>query len=264
MVGKDATRRIRESFDGRRQPIALAVYMAVAELVNDHRNEGGRVRRREIADYAGVALKAADDYLAALVDAGVLEVHRERGPGGLHLPNVWTLVEVGVADDPTPGPDPQGRGGADPQGRVAGRPPLQERAPNGASEKKGKKPDPDSLPDGFPDELLPVLEAVYPVLCRVAEAKDAIAVSRHALAAAIAKRPRKPHLRTAEALEHWSLFGLGQTRPQKDVVARFRDWLDREPDRAGPAPTPAGMPPRPASRSEERAEALARMSGRSS
>jgi hypothetical protein len=101
--------------------------------------------------------------------------------------------------------------------------------------------DHDSLPDDFPVELAPAVDETLRMLERVASAKGAIAVARAGVARTIAARPRKPHAKAAADFETYWLDGPGQGRGMRDVVASFRNWLDREPDMAaaGHRPTPS-------------------------
>jgi hypothetical protein len=40
----------------------------------------------------------------------------------------------------------------------------------------------------------------------------------------------KPFAAVAEKVSHWLVYGNGQRAQCKDVVARWRDWCDSEPD----------------------------------
>lgn len=109
------------------------------------------------------------------------------------------------------------RGSADPHPRVHG---------TGTGTEGGPGETRDEPPADFPDALKSVLPQVVVVLRRVAAAKGANAVSIAATARAMASYPRRPHLRAAEGMEHWLVYGTGATRRVKDVVGTFRNQLD--------------------------------------
>ena len=86
------------------------------------------------------------------------------------------------------------------------------------------------LPDGFPRELEPHLAVVQRVLAGLAERHGGRAVSRLSLAAVIMARSHKPLVRAAyDCAAHWD----GRPARVKDVVAAYRNWLDRTDDMAG-------------------------------
>lgn len=100
---------------------------------------------------------------------------------------------------------------------------------------KPKPVDPDALPDGFPEQLVPVLDqTVHPTLIRVAAAKGALVVTRAAVARLLATYPRKPHDTLAADFEHYWLHGGGATNPVRDAVSTYRNRAVATPDRAGP------------------------------
>lgn len=105
----------------------------------------------------------------------------------------------------------------------------------------GGKPNPDSLPEDFDPKLHPVLQAVQPILHRVAVAKGARPVERLPLAKTLTSYPDRDHVAVANDLEHWSLFGNGEKRRAKDIVASYRNFLKRADAVAQPRPgLPAG------------------------
>lgn len=116
---------------------------------------------------------------------------------------------------------------------------------SGERANRSKKPvgpsDADEPPPDFPDELRAALPGVVAVLQRIAAARDANAVTTAATARAMQSYPRRPHIRAAEDLEHWLVHGTGQRTAVKDVVAFFRNQLDRRwQDVAAPIPGTAG------------------------
>lgn len=89
----------------------------------------------------------------------------------------------------------------------------------------------DHLPTGFPDELAPHLEAVHEILTDLAgRQRNAKAVNRAALASTLMGRPHKPLIRAAhDCAGHWTAKG----NTLRDVLAAYRNWLDRTEDLAG-------------------------------
>lgn len=253
-VEKATTEAIRAHFsskpNGKRLPIALAVYMTLCELANDARGQDVEQPRKLLATLAGVDPKTTSEYVQELEAARVLDVER-RFEGGVNLPNVITLVDVERSAEvtrngdqgerpPVEAPGPDGRGPTPPgSGSEA---PLYEERPSDEKEKK-RAHDPEDLPENFPDELAPHLDAVLPILREVAAAKGGIAVSRGAVARTIMARPRRPIVKAAHDFAAYFLGGRGAKRPQRDVVAGYRNWLDRENDLAAPELLPGTAPP---------------------
>lgn len=252
-IYKAATQRIREHFQTRPNGLttatALAVYGALLELENDGRRmETFEVFRRDLADRAGVGLTAASKYQSELEAAGVIHVER-RVVEGVNLPNIVHVLderdfeEVDVsAPDPgmqsDPGVDRSATDGSDAEQPPSEEPPTaspsvaeeveEARAP--ARQANGHRPahDPEAIPGDFPDELEAHLLVVVPILTEVAEAKHGQAVHRGAVARTIMARPRKPIVKAAHDFAAYFLEGRGAGKPQKDVVAGYRNWLDRE------------------------------------
>lgn len=82
-----------------------------------------------------------------------------------------------------------------------------------------------------PPELREYVDPLLAVLRRVAEGKRGSKVPTvAAVAKCITDRPLKDFLIHAGNFEHYWLHGAGAERQVKDVVATFRNWLDREPD----------------------------------
>jgi hypothetical protein len=85
------------------------------------------------------------------------------------------------------------------------------------------------LPEGFPDELKPHLDAVFPMLSSWAERQHANAVARGPLARIMMARARRPLVRGAhDCIAYFD----GKGRQVKDVISTYRNWLDRESDLA--------------------------------
>lgn len=85
-------------------------------------------------------------------------------------------------------------------------------------------------PDGFPDELRPHLDAAFRVLSALAERHRAKAVTRLSLGSVVMARPRKPLVRSALDYAAWA---DGKAQRRRDVVAGYRNWLDKQDDLAG-------------------------------
>jgi hypothetical protein len=233
-VTTDALAAIEAGVPPRRLAYARSLYLALLELTNAERADRAEVSRRALGGKAGCSPDLVSDLAPLLVAAGVVEVH-ERVHGGQRLENEWVIREPesqgGRGSQPPP---PEARshegGGSQPQ-----QPLEVETTPrtltNGRA--RAKRPDPDALPDDFPAHLLPTLDELHSWLGRIADARGAVRPARAAIARAMMTRQAKgaaTMLRVAERLEHWLTFGNGQRASCRDVVARWRDWLDQEPD----------------------------------
>lgn len=102
---------------------------------------------------------------------------------------------------------------------------------------KKKKATSQDLPPDFPADLVVAVDSTLPVLQSIADARGAKPVTRLALAKVIEQYPRHAHLKVARSLDHWLLHGGGEKKPCKDVVARYRNFLDREKPVVSQAPT---------------------------
>ena len=87
---------------------------------------------------------------------------------------------------------------------------------------------------------MPVAEQCVEVLQRVAVAKKAKAVTLLAVCRAIESYPNRSYVSVAGDLEHWCLHGTGAKRPAKDVVSRWRNFLDGSPEVAQASPNGTG------------------------
>lgn len=120
---------------------------------------------------------------------------------------------------------------------------------------KGSAPDPDVLPADFDLRLATAAKRCLPILQRTAEARGAKPVTLLAVARAIESYPRKDHVAVAGNVEHWLVHGTGAKQKPKDVVSRFRNFLDSSEDVA------TGTPAAPNGRRTD--PALAKILGRS-
>lgn len=98
------------------------------------------------------------------------------------------------------------------------------------------------LPADFPQDLQPHLEIAHRVLADLAQRQGANAVQVVSLASVIMARRNKPLVRAAHDFAAWA---DGKAQRRKDVVAGYRNWLDRVDDLAGIEhldgdPTPKG------------------------
>lgn len=119
------------------------------------------------------------------------------------------------------------------------------------SGKNPKGPDPTKLPEGFDPRLAEAARCCLPVLQRTAEARSAQPVTLLAVARAVESYPRKDHAAVAGDVEHWTVHGNGAKRQAKDIVSRFRNFLDDSPDHVRPGKAGRRVDP-----------ALARIAGR--
>lgn len=133
-------------------------------------------------------------------------------------------------DSPPVASEPDGGGTRD-LGGVAPMPPEPSIEPSiePSSGSGSARVAPELVPDGFPDELRPHARAVLRVLRSVAEHHNAKAVSSAALAHVLMARPRHPLVRAAHDFAAWSMTAP----PRRDVVAGYRNWLDKCSELAG-------------------------------
>jgi hypothetical protein len=113
-----ALEAIRREFGGQRRYVALAIYVALCELANEHRHQdprrrGFRAERKVVADRAGTSPNTVSGYLDGLQAAGVLLVEREQGEAydwELTEPEVSQETGEGVPADGTPPSQEPGQG----------------------------------------------------------------------------------------------------------------------------------------------------------
>jgi len=98
-----------------------------------------------------------------------------------------------------------------------------------SSERRASDESGAELPEDFPEELLPHLRIVFKVLRDLARRHDAKAVTALSLGSVVMARPRKPLVRAAHDFAAWA---DGKASRRKDVVAGYRNWLDRTDDLA--------------------------------
>jgi hypothetical protein len=94
----------------------------------------------------------------------------------------------------------------------------------------------DSLPDDLDPQLQTPAGETKRVLDRVFHAKGGtVPPTLAAVGRAVASFPRRDHVGEAEKLEHWLVHGSGRRQANKDVVARYRTWLERADEQTPPA-----------------------------
>lgn len=229
-------------------PLAAVVLMARAKVAaND-----GRVKfsRRTLANEAFVEVSEVEAILKTAEDVDLVEIE-EIGVREIivRFPAFAKWQDAGrkSRDREMSGavrsrPEPSGFVPTDRQTNKQTN--REKAAPGGASSSTAKRkgPNPDALPDDFPPSLASAVKAVIPILQRTAEVKGAKPVTVLAVARAVESRPDRDHAKVATEVEHWCCFGRGEKRQAKDIVARFRNFLDNSEAVARRTPPPQVMP----------------------
>lgn len=249
-------------------PVRKAVLMMLAVMAD---SETGRCEAKQDTLAKGVEAgeRSVRAHLKALEESGVIarrpQFRIDRGRRG----DEYLLLAPWV----THWPDGQEVARVQPAGDAGGfnrqeMPPPPERTdtPPGVSSVPGKNnhlgttssttggnaparqaSNPDLPPDDFPSEWEQRLDETIDHLVFAASQRGAEPPSRGAVARAMLKRPDKPWEQVAERVAHWLVYGNGRDANAVDVVARWRQWCDKEPNRriAGSAGLPASyVPPR--------------------
>lgn len=144
-----------------------------------------------------------------------------------------------------PSGDPQEKVDVEPDSRPSGEghPTLPGRGRGRGSGKgsgKENNVDLESLPADADQRLATATQRCLPILQRVAEARGAKPIGLLAVYRAVESFPTKPHAQVAGEVEHWTIHGNGARKPAKDVVARFRNFLDGAADELRVAGQPGG------------------------
>lgn len=227
-------------------PLAAVVLMARAKVAAD----GGRVKfsRRTLANESFVNPGDIEAILRTAEDVDLIEIEEIGGREIIvRFPAFAKWQDAGrksrereMSGPVRTGPE------ASPTDRQTNRQTDKQReaAPGGASSSTAKRkgPNPDVLPDGFPPSLADAVNAALPILQRTAEAKGAKPVTVLAVARAVESRPDRDHVKVATEVEHWCCFGRGEKRQAKDIVARFRNFLDNSEAVARRTPQARVMP----------------------
>lgn len=201
-------------------------------------------RQDDLAHYAECSDRTVRAHLAALEKQGLIARQRRFSPRGYRLADGFLLLAEWVTEwpDGTPVTNPvtnpvnlpaesSGRGLPENSSTGSTLPVLPETQASGQEEPKNnlKEEEERAREDALSDNHRALLDVVEPVLRHVAGERGALAVSRGAVAQMLAKRLDKPHPAAVERFEHYWLHGLGQNRQLRDVVAAYRNWIDKEP-----------------------------------
>lgn len=132
---------------------------------------------------------------------------------------------------------------------AAGPPPTQEGGRTATQPKPPEEPGGGGAParddqpvEDFPKHLLPHLREAFKVLRDLARSHGAAEVNVRSLSSVVMARQSKPIVKAAYDFRSWA---DGRATRRKDVVAGYRNWLDKCDDIAGGEPPPGtpGAPP---------------------
>jgi hypothetical protein len=203
----------------------------------------------------GVSAKAARGAMDRLRRDGV--VVAIQNPTDLRDRTLWwridhALLAGGAPSDPSGGQtDPSGAPAA-PEGssnaHASGG--CTETTSESTAEKRasalnaaGQPPIDDAFPDDLPEPLHGTAVAVGKILKRTALTRgQKKPVTRAAVGHAVLSFEDRPHVQVAREVEFWLLHGKGARKECKDIVARYRHFLDGADPAAGP-PLPVGVTP---------------------
>jgi len=216
-------------------PLVIVALLGRAKIAND----AGRVSCsfRTLAHeaftdrqgVAGILNEAAENGLLEILDMDDAEVK-------LRFPAFSRWQDAGRKAEEREATKPNSRANVQTCPEVS-RPVPTDRQTDRQDKTEKKKPAPEDLPPDFPADLVVAVDSTLPVLQSIADARGAKPVTRLALAKVIEQYPRHAHLKVARSLDHWLLHGGGEKKPCKDVVARYRNFLDREEPVAVTRPT---------------------------
>lgn len=174
-----------------------------------------------LAAYAACDRSTARRNVRKLVEAGWIS-DAGKGPAGTTKYRLSMREIPGVAFcDPGVALAPEG-GGTGARKGVALVPPEPSNEPSVNQEERAHESD--RLPDAFPDELAPHAYQAHIVLDTLARAHGAKAITLRQLGMVIMARPRYPIVRAAHDCV---AYFIERKPPRKDVVATYRNWLDR-------------------------------------
>lgn len=156
-----------------------------------------------------------------------------------YLKNTWVSNWLSEADFDTPS-IPHRKGIDTLQGKGQGKGNGSGSSTTTATRNRGTRVDPTQLPADADERLAGAAEACLPILQRTAEARGGKPVALLAVYRAIEQFARKDHVRVAGEVEHWLLHGNGARASAKDIVSRFRNFLDGSPDLMRPVPDAPG------------------------
>jgi Helix-turn-helix domain len=184
-----------------------------------------------LAIYAACDRSTARRNVRKLVEAGWV-IEDGVGPRG---ENKYRLPLGGVAEHHPVASAPEG-GGISDRGGVAPMPPEPSKEPSkephASLERAGAKA---TLPEDFPDDLREHLRFVYRILRDAATTiPRATEINPRSLALVVMARPRHPLIRSAHDYTSW----LAQNPRHKDLVAGYRNWVDKAQPLAKREPLP--------------------------
>jgi hypothetical protein len=237
-----AVELIRRSFSGAELKTALAVYLALTYVASNRHAQGGRdgfaAGRKEVAAIAGIKPETFDKTAVVLAGVGLIEKRPRTDEFGRDMSPLWVLPPGDARAGTPPGGSttsggyPDGPLGDPPDKRARVTQQEEDKLPTSLNKGQGvRKGDGQDFPPDLPEKLRPVAVAVAERLASVAAQRPGcIAVKLGAVARAIRDSPGRDHAGVAGDLEHWLLYGNGQGAQCKDVVSRYRRFLDGSPE----------------------------------
>lgn len=265
--------------------------LAVLSSMADTNTGRCEAKLETLATWTELGERTVRNALRGLEEARLIASRPQYRYDGGRRNSEFLLLAPGVTEWPDGTPLPIGRpatdAGGTPLSSDAGaplssdagqeRPPRNDHAAGSKESARASSPD-DVVPDDFPAELRPHAREVMRVLRVVAERRGARRVTARGVALSVAPRRHKPLVRAAHDCAAWI-----EDHPEvacRDVLSRYRKWLDREADLQGlerldadgvptsaPEPRPAGVTPIRGARYDEAtrakdAAAIARLNER--
>lgn len=204
-----------------------------------------------IAEAVECRERSVRDHLGALEEAGLVARRRRFRRDGARTSDEYLLLAPTVSEWPDGTPvdhrqiSPQAESATGEDSPPNGQAGVKATDISPAPARGGVRGGVDDVPPDFPDELRPHARHVMRVLRDLAERHGAKAVTARSLGNVMMARPRKPLVRAAHDFAAWA---DGKGRRQRDVVAGYRNWLDRCDDLAAVEPMPGKAQPEPAGR----------------
>lgn len=249
-MSTDPWRFQRWAFDTKTgNPARKAVLNALA-MMADTNTGRCEAKVETIAEGSEMGDRTVRGHLKALTEAGIIARRPQfradggrrgdefllRAPWVTEWPDGTPLQNLqpppSPSDDPTPSPSDA----------------AQERPLKNGHASKQDEARADAFPDELPDDLHDVAVAAGKILKAVALRRgQAKAVTRAAVGHAVLTFPDRDHVKVARDVEAWLEHGNGARRACRDVVARYRNFLDSSDPRPGPPlpGAPHGVAPKP-------------------
>ena len=215
----------------------------------DHNTGACEPKQATLAEWAELSTRALRSHLQTLETAGLIARREQRRMDGGRRSDQYLILAPGITEWPEGVPVAPPEESSYPPGSLLPTPP--EAAASGQGQPQRDRPlreggsaraRRDELaqhpPEGFPDELRPHARHVFAVLKQVAEQHGAKMPTPLALGQIIMARPRRPLIQAAHDFAAWA----ATAPPRKDVVAGYRNWLDKLPDLAAIEPLPGEGP----------------------